>query len=125
MEIYNYSEIKEDVLSIIREMIEDDTSIDKGLSRALVEYWLDPAGIEKPKPTPYSLKLLAAIAIGSIRKENHLQVSEILKSISWLTDNISPKSISIDPSSIEKLLIDIDELYTNELSTTIKKLLIV
>jgi len=124
MEIYNYSEIKKDILSIIRESIEDDTSIDKGLSRALVEYWLDPAGIEKPKPTPYSLKLLAAIAISSIRKENRLEINAILKSISWLIDSISPNSISIDPSSIEQFLIDIDEIYTYEQSTTIKKLLL-
>ncbi|MGF1768896.1 hypothetical protein L4D06_16115 [Enterovibrio makurazakiensis] len=121
MDQYSYQETKDDVISIMNETIEHGNSIGGGLGRAEVEYWLRPLELNESKPTPYALKLLAAVSIGSLRHQNNLELEELYSVVEWLVENIDASDVSlIDPGSVNQLIIETSESFGETLASKIK-----
>ncbi|MES9990074.1 MAG: hypothetical protein ABW077_19430 [Candidatus Thiodiazotropha endolucinida] len=121
MDQYSYQETKDDVISLMNETIEHGSSIGGGLGRAEVEYWLGPLELNEPKPTPYALKLLAAVSIGSLRHQNSLELEDLCSVVESLLDNIkAPDVMAIEPGSINQLIHEASEAFGENLANKIK-----
>ena len=121
MDQYSYQETKDDVISLMNETIEHGSSIGGGLGRAEVEYWLGPLELNEPKPTPYALKLLAAISIGSLRHQNNLELNDLYSVVEWLLENMKAPDVSlIDSGSINQLIGEASESFGETLASKIK-----
>jgi len=121
MDLYSYQETKDDVISLMNETIEYGNSIGGGLGRAEVEYWLGPLELNESKPTPYALKLLAAVSIGSLRHQNNLVLDNLYLAVEWLVENMGASDVSlIDPGSVNQLIIEASESFGETLASKIK-----
>jgi hypothetical protein len=121
MDQYSYQETKDDVISLMNETIEHGSSIGGGLGRAEVEYWLGPLELNEPKPTPYALKLLAAVSIGSLRHQNNLELNDLYSVVEWLLENMKAPDVSlIDSGSINQLIGEASESFGETLASKIK-----
>ncbi len=107
MEQYTYLEIKEDIVSIIQETVDSGSSLEGSIGRAEREYWLVDQDIDLAKPTPFSLKLIAAISICSIKSENSINLDRSLLTIDRLLELITQEEItSLKTESVPLLISD-------------------
>lgn len=121
MDQYSYQETKDDVISLMNETIAHGNSVGGGLGRAEVEYWLGPLELNESKPTPYALKLLAAVSIGTLRHKNNLELEDLCLVVEWLVENIGASDVSlIDPDSVHQLIIEASESFGETLARKIK-----
>ena len=121
MDQYSYQETKDDVVSLVNESIAHGNSISRSLGRVEVEYWLGPLELTKSKPTPYVLKLLAAVSIGSLRCQHHLELGELRSVVEWLLEKINASDVSlIDPCSINQLIMEASESFGEIVANKIK-----
>ncbi|MEW8351155.1 MAG: hypothetical protein AB2689_04940 [Candidatus Thiodiazotropha taylori] len=121
MDQYSYQETKNDVISLMNETVENGSSIGGGLGRAEVEYWLGPLELNEPDPTPYSLKLLAVVSIGSLRQANNLEVDNLYTVVETLLVNMNAADIlAIEPDSINQLVCEATEAFGESLANKIK-----
>ncbi len=121
MDQYSYQETKDDVISLMNETIEHGGSICDGLGRAEVEYWLGPLEINESEPTPYNLKLLAAVSIGSLRQENSLEIDDLYQVVENLLVNMeAPDVAAIAPDSINQLVCETSKAFGESLANKVK-----
>jgi len=121
MDQYSYQETKDDVISLMNETIEHGSSIGGGLGRAEVEYWLGPLELGESEPTPYALKLLAAVSIGSLMHQNSLELDDLCSIVEWLLDNIKPPDVlAIEPDSINQLISEVSEAFGENVASKVK-----
>jgi len=105
----------------MNETIENGSSIGGSLGRAEVEYWLGPLELSASKPTPYALKLLAAVSIGSLRYKHSLDLDKLHFVVEWLLDNFKASDASaIDSGSINHLVQEASEAFGESLANKIK-----
>jgi hypothetical protein len=74
MTVRSYSEIRSDVASIAAETVTVGGSIEGGLGRAMVEYWMEPWVLLDPTPVPLPIKVAVAIAVCGLLRDHGLPV---------------------------------------------------
>ena len=72
--MHSYSQVKRDVAGLAAEIVSLGGTLAGGFGRAEVEYWLESSVLPEAYPTPIELKLAAALAICSLKKEAGLTV---------------------------------------------------
>mgnify|MGYP000717910986 CR=1 FL=1 len=122
MEQYTYLEIKEDIASIIQETMDSGSSLEGSIGRAEREYWLVDQDIDLAKPTPFPLKLIAAISICAIKSENSIDLERSLLTIDRLLELITQEEIrSLKTESVPLLINDASTVLAD---SAMKKLVV-
>ena len=122
MDDFTYTELREDITSLVAETESYGNSVAGGFGRAFVEYWLEPGALEDVYPTPRPMKLMAVVAIFALMKERGVEPDERNQSvIHWLADNLSIGDLTglYSRSDIDLMLADardaLPELLANKL----------
>ena len=116
MERYSYIDTKNDIASIMDEMIKSGSSMKGAIARAENEYWLVGEALELPKPTPFKCKLLAAISIGSIKGDNLIENGSSVTRVENLLRLIGPQNtISLETKDAAFLVQDASKILSGSI----------
>lgn len=108
----SYSEIKEDVKSLVEETVKMGNKVEGGLGRACEDYWLDSMHVHDHGPC-FVTKFIASMAILKMYVDNDIEINQELKEIAfYLLAKLSENDKeSISDSCIKEILRDSKEIF--------------
>jgi hypothetical protein len=113
MSDYDFKELKEDTVSLVKQTVDAGNSIEGGFSRAIDEYWLNPENLGGPSNSKnYLIRLLFLASICSYRKQLNLGSREELdESAVLLAELISKKDLAsiseTDRNEVNSLILEL------------------
>jgi len=119
MDQYNYFKTEADLKKLVEETSQNGASIEGCLGRACHEYWLDV--LDDPYPTSYSLKLLMAMCIARLQKNESLDTGEMRQTIDSLIGYLDQQDIcSIESDSRKILVEESQDIFDSDLANKVE-----
>ena len=101
MSDYDFKEIKEDTIALVKQTVDAGNSLEGGFSRAIYEFWLNPEELEGPSNSKnYLIRLLFLASVCSYRDQLNLGArEELTESAALLARLISKEDLASIPAN--------------------------
>ena len=96
MSDYDFKEIKEDTIALVKQTVDVGNSLEGGFSRAIYEFWLNPEYLDGPSNSKnHLIRLLFLASVCSYRNQLNLGTrEELIESAALLARLISKEDLA-------------------------------